>query len=126
MGFNRDFQKYERLERKYGKSAWTFKKKMYYMSNSVFAFSDLPIRVIRVLGVMGSLISSALGIFLLVASLTGRIQVPGYAPIMLAVLFGNSATFIGLGILGSYLWRTHENSQARPFAISFSDDTRGE
>jgi glycosyltransferase involved in cell wall biosynthesis len=125
VGFNREFQKYERLERQHGKSAWTFKKKMEYMSNSVFAFSDLPIRIIRTLGVLGGLISLALGGFLLISSLTGRIQVPGYAPIMLAILFGNSAILIGLGILGSYLWRTHENSQARPFAISFSDDMRG-
>jgi hypothetical protein len=45
--------------------------------------------------------------------------VPGYVPTMLAILLGNSAILIALGILGSYLWRTYENSQARPFAISY-------
>jgi hypothetical protein len=60
-----------------------------------------------------------LALFLLAASVTGRIEVPGYAPIMLSILFGNSAILIGLGILGSYLWRTYENSQARPYAISY-------
>jgi hypothetical protein len=96
------------------------------MSNSVFAFSDLPIRIIRTLGILGSSISITLGGFLLMFSLTGRIDVPGYAPTMLAILFGNSAILIGLGILGSYLWRTYENSQARPYAISFSHEKKGE
>jgi glycosyltransferase involved in cell wall biosynthesis len=126
VGFNRDFQEYERLERQFGKSSWTFRSKMKYMSNSVFAFSDLPIRIIRTLGVLGSSISMALGTFLLVVSFTGRIEVPGYVPTMLAILFGNSAVLIGLGILGSYLWRTYENSQARPYAISYLHDTEVE
>jgi glycosyltransferase involved in cell wall biosynthesis len=126
IGFNRDFHEYERLERQHGKSAWTFKKKFIYMSNSVFAFSDLPIKIIRTLGLLGSSISLLLGSLLIVFSITGRIEVPGYAPTMLAILFGNSAILIGLGILGSYLWRTYENSQARPYAISYSDHTKVE
>jgi glycosyltransferase involved in cell wall biosynthesis len=125
IGFKRDFYEYERLERQHGKSAWTFKKKLKYMSNSVFAFSDLPIRIIRTLGLLGSSISLFLGLLLIVFSITGRIEVPGYAPTMLAILFGNSAMLIALGILGSYLWRTYENSQARPFAISYFEDEKG-
>jgi hypothetical protein len=50
-----------------------------------------------------------------------KIQVPGYAPIMLTILLGNSSILIALGILGSYLWRTHENTQKRPFAITYID-----
>jgi polyisoprenyl-phosphate glycosyltransferase len=124
IGFNKDFIEYERLERPYGKSAWTLRKKLRYMSDSVFAFSDIPIRVIRTLGVMGSLISVSLGTFLLIVSVSGKIEVPGYAPIMLAILFGNSAVLVGLGILGSYLWRTYENTQMRPYAISYSDEKK--
>jgi glycosyltransferase involved in cell wall biosynthesis len=124
IGFNRDFQEYERLERIHGKSAWTMKKKFRYMSNSIFAFSDLPIRIIRTLGVMGSFVSLSLGTFLLSASLAGKIDVPGYAPTMLAILFGNSAVLVGLGILGSYLWRTFENTQGRSYAISYSSEER--
>ena len=117
VGFKRDFQEYVRLPREHGKSAWTFKKKLQYMANSIFSFSNLPLRIIRVFGVFGSLASLSLGFILLLASLTGRIEVPGYAPIMLAILFGNSSILIGLGILGSYLWRTYENTQMRPYGI---------
>jgi glycosyltransferase involved in cell wall biosynthesis len=124
IGFKKDFFQYERLKRPYGKSAWTLRRKLQYMSNSVYAFSDLPIRIIRTIGVLGSFVSVSLGTFLLLASLTGKIEVPGYAPTMLAILFGNSAILVGLGIIGSYLWRTYENTQKRPYAISDPDQEK--
>jgi glycosyltransferase involved in cell wall biosynthesis len=117
VGFNRGFQEYDRQPREHGRSSWTIKKKFDYMSDSIFAFSDLPIRVIRTLGVIGTFISISIAVFLVAASLAGTIKVPGYAPIMLAILFGNSAVLLGLGILGSYLYRTYENTKMRPFAV---------
>ncbi len=122
VGFRRGFEEYERLARVQGQSSWTFSKKLKYMADSIFSFSDLPIRVIRMTGLLGSLISLSLGLFLLIASLTGNINVPGYVPIMLAILLGNSAILIGLGIIGSYLWRTYQNTQMRPFAIAYNTE----
>jgi hypothetical protein len=66
---------------------------------------------------LGFLITSILSLILLTASLTGNIDVPGYVPIMLAILFGNSSILISVGVIGSYLWRTFQNTQMRPFAI---------
>ena len=117
IGFNREFVSYNRERRVSGKSSWTFKKKFNYMSDSIYSFSKLPIQMIQMIGALGSIISITLGSFLLVLSFLNKIDVPGYVPIMLAVLLGNSAILSGLGILGSYLWRTYENTQQRPFAI---------
>jgi glycosyltransferase involved in cell wall biosynthesis len=124
VGFKKGFQEYDRLPRREGKSSWTFKNKFKYMADSVFSFSDLPIRIIRFLGFFGTLLSLSIGFFLLFASLRGNIEVPGYAPIMLAILFSNSAVLVALGILGSYLWRTFQNTQMRPSSISY--ETKGE
>src|SRR5205823_4374215 len=44
LGFRRKLVPYERRRREIGRSAWTFRKKLRYLSDSVFAFSDLPIR----------------------------------------------------------------------------------
>ena len=124
IGFKREFQEYDRMARPFGKSSWTFRNKFQYMSNSVYAFSDLPIRIIRRIGFFGTSFSLMLSFFLSMASLNGQINVPGYAPIMIAILFGNSAVLIALGILGSYLWRTYENSQGRPFSVSYQESTK--
>jgi glycosyltransferase involved in cell wall biosynthesis len=121
VGFRRTFIKYDRLQRKEGKSSWSFQKKLRYMSDSVFAFSDLPIRAIRFVGFVGVSFTSLFGTYLIYGAVDNKISVPGYVPIMLAILFGNSALLIALGILGSYIWRAYANSQMRPFSITSAE-----
>lgn len=43
LGFRRKLVAYERRQRQQGVSAWTLSKKINYLMDSVFAFSDLPI-----------------------------------------------------------------------------------
>jgi len=40
--------------------------------------------------------------------------------LMLGILFMASSVLIGLGIVGSYVWRTYENSKGRPGAVTQS------
>jgi hypothetical protein len=126
VGFRRKFQPYERMPRLYGKSSWTLRRKFSFMSDSVFAFSDYPIRFVRVLGFGGFLCALTISVVLLSASLAGEVNVPSYVPIMLAILFGNSSVLISLGVLGSYLWRTFQNTQMRPFSIIHTADGKEE
>ncbi len=46
LGFRRKTVSYDRRAREHGKSAWTFQGKLRYLMDSVFAFSDLPIRLL--------------------------------------------------------------------------------
>jgi glycosyltransferase involved in cell wall biosynthesis len=124
VGFKREFQEYERLPRIHGRSAWTFRKKLRYMNDSIFAFSNFPIRLIGILGIFGSLLSFILSLLVTFVYLQGNITVPGYVPIVLSILFGNSTILLSVGIIGSYLWRTYHNSQNRPYAITYSQIER--
>ena len=56
----------------------------------------------------------------------GRIEVPGYTPLMLALFFVTSTILISLGLVGSYVWRTYENSKGRPGAIPMTHERFGE
>jgi polyisoprenyl-phosphate glycosyltransferase len=62
LGFRRREVKYSRRARAMGKSAWTFRKKVTYLLDSVFAFTDLPIRILTFLGVVGVTIAFGLGL----------------------------------------------------------------
>ena len=55
IGYRRTTVGYERLPRSEGKSAWTFAKKLRYLSDSIFSFTDLPIRFLLFVGILGSL-----------------------------------------------------------------------
>lgn len=117
LGFRRKTVSYVRREREHGKSAWTLKKKVNYLMDSVFAFTDLPIRLLIRIGGIAMVLAGLVGSVALVAKLLGFVNVPGYTMTILAIVFLGAANLFGLGIVGSYSWRTYENTKARPLAI---------
>lgn len=117
LGFRRVSIPYVRQPRFAGKSAWTFRKKLHYMRNSVFSFTSLPITVLWVLGLLGVAVSVLLGAVVFFRWSRDLIAVPGYTPLMLVVLFFSSANLVGLSLVGSYVWRTYENSKRRPQSV---------
>jgi glycosyltransferase involved in cell wall biosynthesis len=117
LGFRRKEVAYERRARKHGKSAWTFARKVKYLVDSVFAFTSLPIRLVTLLGVLGVAISLAFGIFVLVARLLGEIAAPGYATMMIMIMFFGALNLTAIGVVGAYVYRSYENTKRRPLAI---------
>jgi len=117
LGFRRKIVSYKRVARQEGKSAWTTRKKIDYMTDSVFAFTDLPIRMLIRIGAVGTATAIAIGLSVIAAHFMGAIQVPGYAPTVLLVLAMGGVNLFGLGLVGSYAWRGYENSKKRPLAV---------
>ena len=116
IGFRRQAIPYDRLPSD-TPSGWTLRRKLRYLSDSVFAFTDLPVRILWLVGILGLVVGALIGAVALVGRLLGEIDVPGYtATILLIVLFG-SLNLIGLGIIGSYVWRAYDTVKGRPGAI---------
>lgn len=120
MGFRRKIVTYSRLIREHGKSAWTFKKKYIYLKDSVFSFTDLPIKLLTWVGCIGILFSILMALTILVGRTTGLIGVPGYSATVLTIIFFGALNLLGLGIIGTYAWRTYENTKRRPSAFVMS------
>lgn len=117
LGFRREEFTYSRLARQEGKSSWSFRRKMDYMLDSIYAFTDFPIRLLFALGILGIFFSLILGVMVVLARLIGQIQVPGYVPTVLIVLFFGALNLIGMGIVGNYAWRAFENTKQRPISV---------
>jgi glycosyltransferase involved in cell wall biosynthesis len=117
VGFQREFVDYSRQARAQGTSAWTLAKKLTYMADSVFAFTDLPLRLLTGVGCLGLLGCFVVGMITLLGRLAGWIHEPGYTPLILAMATSTASILLGLGIVGSYVWRTFENTKGRPVSI---------
>lgn len=118
IGFRRKLISYSRGERVYGKSAWSFRKRLTYLADSLYSFSDLPIRMLISIGLLSLLAAIAFAVAVVVAKATGAIAVPGYAATVLAITFFGGINSLGLGLIGGYTWRAYENTKARPNAIA--------
>lgn len=117
LGFRRRTVPYTRRPRPAGRSAWSLRRKIRYMLDSCFALTDLPVTLITMIGAVGSLASIGAGAIVLAAWLAGSITVPGYTPIILAVLLSYSSLLLALGIIGNYVWRAFENTKGRPLYV---------
>jgi glycosyltransferase involved in cell wall biosynthesis len=117
LGFQRKLIGYRRRARRHGRSGWTLRRKIDYLMDSMFAFSDLPIRVLILAGALGLGLSATLGTIVLIGRVSGGISVPGYSATVVTITFFAALNALGLGIIGSYVWRAFENTKQRPQAI---------
>lgn len=120
VGFRRKLLPYTRRPRMHGTSAWTFRRKLKYLTDSTFAFTDLPIRLLTGVGTAGVVFALGLGLTVFVARLMGVIEVPGYATLLLVMLLVGAANLMALGIVGGYVWRAFENTKGRPLYLEMS------
>ena len=116
---------YVRQPRRHGESAWTLSKKMAYLTDSVFAFTDLPVKLLTRVGAVGLTVAAVLAALALFGKLSGLIQVPGYAMTLIAIVFFGALNLLSLGIVGTYAWRAYENTKQRPQAVALRVDRFG-
>lgn len=117
LGYRRIEIPYHRAAREHGKSAWSFRKKLAYMFDSIFSFTSIPISVMLTVGVIGFFASIVYAMITTAFWLAGGIEVPGFTALMIVILLSTSAILAGLGIVGTYVWRAFENTKRRPYAV---------
>lgn len=125
LGFRRRTLSYVRQPRAHGTSAWTLRKKINYLMDSVFAFTDLPIRVLMRTGAFGAAAAALVGIVVTVGRISGTITVPGYAMTAILIVFFSALNLLSLGIVGSYAWRAYENTKGRPLSVALKVERYG-
>jgi polyisoprenyl-phosphate glycosyltransferase len=125
LGFKRRTLPYTRRARIHGSSAWTLRKKINYLMDSVFAFTDLPIRALIRTGALGAAAAALFGLVVVIGRLAGTITVPGYAMLAILIVFFSALNLLSLGIVGSYAWRAYENTKARPLSVALSVESFG-
>jgi polyisoprenyl-phosphate glycosyltransferase len=120
LGFRKAEVGYARRARLHGQSSWTLRKKFAYLLDSIFAFTELPIIALTLTGLTGVILAVVLGLVIVVLRLAHPFPIPGYAALMVVVVFFGALNMLGLGLIGAYTWRAYENTKRRPLAITQS------
>jgi len=116
LGFDPAVVPYHRKARaeRYGRSMWTFAKKLKYFVDSFVAFSYLPVRAASLLGMTVSLLGVLYALGIVAGRLFLGIHVEGWASLMVALLVVSGVQMLMIGILGEYLWRNLDETRRRP------------
>lgn len=99
---------------RYGRSMWSFTKRIKYFIDSFVAFSYFPIRIASVLGLVLSVIGLIYALIVIVLRVVKGYQPDGWASLMVVLLVVSGVQLFIMGILGEYLWRTLDVARRRP------------
>lgn len=117
VGFRQTAVTFERAGRNEGESKWSYWRLWNFALDGVTSFSSLPLKVWSYIGAVISVLAFFYAIFLLFYKLILGIDVPGYASLMVVVLFFGGVQLITLGIVGEYLARVYNEVKGRPLYL---------
>lgn len=105
-------------ERFSGESKYNFAKSLQLALNSILQFSVKPMRLATYLGLLSALAALLLGAFVFVEHFFLHNPTPGYATIMVTVVFLGAVQLICLGIIGEYIGKIHIEVKKRPLYMA--------
>jgi glycosyltransferase involved in cell wall biosynthesis len=99
------------------RSTWSFFKLWRFALDGLFSFSTAPLKIWTYVGVASALAAFAYLMVTLVQKIFFGISVPGYASLLIVVLFFNALLLISNGIQGEYIGRIFEEVKGRPLYV---------
>ena len=114
VGYKQTSILFDREPRYSGKTTWNYWRLWNFALDGIISFSFLPLKVWSYIGVTISFISLLYALMLVIRTLIFGVDVPGYASLMVAILFLGGIQLITLGVLGEYLGRVYEEVKGRP------------
>lgn len=116
VGFVQEFIYYDRDERYAGRAKMNFVKLVNLALDALFSFSNLPIRIMLFLGLIGVSISFIGIIYVLISKFVGIAPFGWSSTLFIIFIFGSlQITFLGL--IGEYIYRIYKEVQNRPLFI---------
>lgn len=114
LGYRTTFIPYTRAKRMFGKSQYTFAKRLKNSIDAILDSSYLPIRFISLVGVLTALTGFLYAIDIVYARIRHNIPATGLAPIMILILVIGGLLMLMLGIIGEYVWRIYDEVKGKP------------
>ncbi len=117
VGFRQTGIAYDRDQRHAGDSKYTFSKLVLLAIDGLLTFSELPLRLATFAGTTIAGMSILWAFYLLAWRWFATSELPGFATVACGMFFLGGIQLIGMGILGEYIARIHNEVKGRPIYI---------
>ncbi len=117
VGFETETVEYARAPRLAGQSKWPGWKLWSFAIDGIVSSSTVPLRIWTYLGALIALGAFGYALFLVFYTMFTGGDTPGFASIMVAVLFLGGLNMLSLGILGEYVGRIATEVRRRPLYV---------
>ena len=114
VGFNSTAIDYQPLPRADGKSSFGLRGALSLALTGMLAFSIAPLRALALLGLVLSALALGYGGLVVIEYYVEGIAVPGYATIVVGLMFFSGVQLLSIGVLAEYVGRIYEEVKQRP------------
>ncbi|MBL8770515.1 MAG: glycosyltransferase family 2 protein [Phenylobacterium sp.] len=117
VGFRQVGVPYTRPLRAAGSSSWPYRRLFRFALDGMTSFSTAPLRVWTLVGVGSAVVALLAALAIVIRVLVVGRDVPGYASLMVVILFAFALQMIALGVLGEYIGRMYQEVKGRPIYL---------
>lgn len=114
IGFKTKTIEYDPQKRSSGESKFSSWKLWNFALDGITSFSTAPLRVWTYIGLFIAALTMVYAIYIIGRTIVIGVDVPGYASLLVAILFLGSIQLISIGVLGEYIGRIYLESKQRP------------
>ncbi|AII50342.1 glycosyltransferase family 2 protein [Hymenobacter sp. APR13] len=117
IGYRQTYVEYDRAERAGGETGYTYRKMIRLALDGITGFSDAPLKAATIGGFIVSGVAFLVMLYTLYARFVSEDYEPGWASLMVSILFLGGVQLIAVGIIGEYIARLSANVRQRPLYI---------
>jgi glycosyltransferase involved in cell wall biosynthesis len=124
VGFRTVTIPYEHGERGAGTSSFNFWKLWNLALEGITSFSTAPLKIWTYIGLGTSAFALLYTLMIIIKTMIFGIDVPGYASLIVSVMFLGGVQLIGIGVLGEYIGRIYHEVKRRPVYLVREEHSR--
>lgn len=117
VGFKTVTLDYVRNPRVAGTTKFSGWKLWNFALEGITSFSAAPLKFWSYIGGLGALVTFIYALFIISRTLILGVDIPGYASLLVVVLFFGSLQLISVGMLGEYIGRIYMETKHRPLYL---------
>ena len=104
-------------ERAAGTSKFSYRKLTRFALDGLMSFSTVPLKVWTYIGIITAVVALCTAFYFIIDTMMRGVDVPGYASLIVSVMFFSGVQLISLGVLGEYIGRIFAEVKRRPLYI---------
>lgn len=117
LGLERAQVTYHRDPRYAGETKYPLRKMMRLALDGIVSFSTIPLHFATFLGAAAAGLSFVYALYAIVMKIAGSYVVPGWASLIVSVLFIGGVQLLTLGVVGEYIGRVYDEVRQRPLYL---------
>lgn len=117
IGYRTKWLPFKNVERAAGETKWSFWKLFKYSLDGIFNFSNAPLQIASVTGLLFTFISFIAIIFIMIRKCVWGDPVDGWPSLACIITFVGGVQLFCMGIMGQYMAKTYMEVKQRPHFI---------